>query len=161
EPAHVTLDRVDIFPLLLGRVRIVKAQVAAPAIFLRHAKIEPNRFGVADVQIAVRFRRKTGYHLSGAPGGNIGVDDVANKVAARLRRFLVCHPPPRLGHPAYVAHPPATAKTGETAQTSRIRPPDLTASAMASKAATMSRIWLVGIGCRARPTTASAKASRL
>jgi hypothetical protein len=31
EPADVALDRVDIFLLLLGRVRVVEAQIAAAA----------------------------------------------------------------------------------------------------------------------------------
>ena len=59
EPAHVALDRVDVFLLFLGRVGVVEAQVAAPAEFLRHAEIEADRFGVADMQIAVRLGRES------------------------------------------------------------------------------------------------------
>ena len=31
QPAHVALDGIDVLLLLLGRVRVVEAQVAAPA----------------------------------------------------------------------------------------------------------------------------------
>ena len=38
EPAHVALDRVDIFLLFLGRVGVVEAQMAAPAELLRRRR---------------------------------------------------------------------------------------------------------------------------
>ena len=38
EPAHVRLDRVDIFVLFLGRIGVVEAQVAAAAELLRRAR---------------------------------------------------------------------------------------------------------------------------
>ena len=63
EPAHVALDGVDIFLLLLGRIGIVEAQVTAAAEFLGDAEIQADRLGVADMQIAVRLRRKAGDHL--------------------------------------------------------------------------------------------------
>ena len=62
EPAHVALDRVDVLLLLLGRVGVVEAQVAAAAELLRDAEIEADRLGVADMQIAVRLGRKAGDH---------------------------------------------------------------------------------------------------
>ena len=62
EPAHVALDGVDVFLLFLGRIGVVEAQVAAPAELLGDAEIEADRLGVADVQIAVRLRRKAGHH---------------------------------------------------------------------------------------------------
>src|ERR1051326_8744709 len=43
EPAHVALDRVDIFLLLLGRIGVVEPQMAASAEFLRNAEIERDR----------------------------------------------------------------------------------------------------------------------
>ena len=60
EPAHVALDGVDIFLLLLGRVGVVEAQVAVAAELLGDAEIEADRLGVADMEIAVRLRRKAG-----------------------------------------------------------------------------------------------------
>ena len=72
EPAHVALDRVDIFLLLLGRIGVVKAQVAAAAEFLRDSEIEADRLGMADMQIAVRLRREAGDDAAMAPGCEVG-----------------------------------------------------------------------------------------
>jgi hypothetical protein len=90
EPAHVRLDRVDILLLLLGRVGVVEAQVAASAELLRHAEIEADRLGVADMQVAVGFRREAGDDLGMAARLHIALDDVANEIAPcfRRRRFV-------------------------------------------------------------------------
>ncbi|CCX42310.1 uncharacterized protein BN454_00172 [Clostridium sp. CAG:1024] len=60
QPFDVVLDRIDVLDVLLGRVRIVKAQIAASAILFRHAKVDAQRLCVADVQIAVRLGREAG-----------------------------------------------------------------------------------------------------
>ena len=73
EPAHVALDGVDIFLLFLGRVGVVETQMAAAAEFLRDAEIQADRLGVADMQIAVRLRRKAGDDLLCAAGVEIGL----------------------------------------------------------------------------------------
>ena len=91
EPAHIALDRVDILLLLLGRVGVVKAQMTAAAIFLRHLKIQADRFGMPDMEIAVRLRRKAGHHLASTTGSQIGIDNVANEVASRFRGRFVHH----------------------------------------------------------------------
>ncbi len=96
EPAHIALDGVDIFLLFLGRVGVVKAQMAAPAIFLGDPEIERNRLGVADMEIPVRLRWKPRNDLPRASGGEIGIDDVANKIAARCCRCFARHYTPRL-----------------------------------------------------------------
>jgi hypothetical protein len=91
EPAHVALDRVDVFLLLLGRIGVVEAQVATAAEFLRHAEIEADRLGVADVEIAVRLRREAGDHRAAGTCGEIGADDVADEIAPGLHpRCIVC-----------------------------------------------------------------------
>ena len=84
EPAHVGLDRVDIFLLLLGRVGVVEAQAAMPAEFLRDAEIQADRLGVADMEIAVRLGREARDHGLVAAGLEIGPDDVADKILPRL-----------------------------------------------------------------------------
>jgi hypothetical protein len=58
QPLHVGLDRLDVLELLLGRVGVVEAQVAAPAELARAAEVEADRLGVADVQVAVRLGRE-------------------------------------------------------------------------------------------------------
>src|SRR5712691_7750193 len=119
EPAHISLDGVDIFLLLLGRIGVVEAQVAAAAEFLRHAEIEADRLGVADVQIAVRLRRKAGYHRSVALGVEIRLDDVADEIAPGFRycRFAHCpsNPNPRGGRrrtPRCIRYPPSRGEGG-------------------------------------------------
>ena len=62
QPAHVLLDRIDVFDLFLGRIGVVEAQVALAPELRREAEIEADRFGVADVQIAVGLRRKARVH---------------------------------------------------------------------------------------------------
>jgi hypothetical protein len=55
QPADVFLDGVDIFLLFLDRIGVVEAQVAAAAEFLGDAEVQPDRLGVADMQVAVRL----------------------------------------------------------------------------------------------------------
>ena len=58
QPADVFLNRVDVLDVFLGRIRVVEAQVAGAAELLRDAEVQADRLGVADVQVAVRLRRK-------------------------------------------------------------------------------------------------------
>ena len=93
EPAHVGLDGVDVLLLLLGRVGVVEAQVAAPAELLGDAEVQADRLGMADVQIAVRLRRKARDHRLVPARIEVGLHDVANEVAPRLAlgtSFLLC-----------------------------------------------------------------------
>ena len=80
EPAHVALDGVDVFLLLLGRVGVVEAQMTAAAKFLGDAEVEADRLGVADMQIAVRLGREAGDHRLAPPGCEIGANDVADEI---------------------------------------------------------------------------------
>ena len=59
QPPHVRLDRVDEFLLLLGGVGVIETQVAVAAEFLRDAKIQANRLGVAQMEITVGFWRES------------------------------------------------------------------------------------------------------
>ena len=92
EPADIALDRVDVLLLLLDRVRVIEAEVAAAAEIASDAEVEADRLGVADVQVAVRLRRKAGDDRRMAPAANIRGDDLANEVGAfggRLGDLLV------------------------------------------------------------------------
>ena len=93
EPAHVALDGVDIFLLFLGRVGVVEAQIAVAAEFLRDAEIQADRFGVADMQIAVRLRREPGDDRLLPARGQIGANNIADEILTRLpdRRFRNRH----------------------------------------------------------------------
>src|SRR5882757_11283582 len=90
EPVHVGLDGIDIFLLFLGRIGVVEAQMAAPGKFLRDAKIKGNRLGVADMQIAVRLGWKSRHDPAVFFGVEVGLDDVADKIAPRLCRYRFC-----------------------------------------------------------------------
>ncbi len=85
EPAHVALDRVDIFLLLAGRVGVVETQVAAPAEFLGDPEIQRDRLGVADMEVAVGLGRKAGDDGRIPPGGDIRRHDVADEIAPCFR----------------------------------------------------------------------------
>ena len=69
EPGDVGLDRLDVLQLLLHRVGVVEAQVAAAAELLRRAEVEADRLGVADVQVAVGLGGKPGVDTAGEFAG--------------------------------------------------------------------------------------------
>jgi hypothetical protein len=99
---HGVDDRIDVFLLFLLRIGVVEAQVAAAAVLLGEAEVEQDRLGVAEVQVAVRLRRKAGADLrrveraggvvgGGAglagpaalgvlAGGEVGLDDVLDEI---------------------------------------------------------------------------------
>ena len=87
EPADVALDLVDVLLRFLDRVRVVEAEIAVPAELLRDAEVDADRLGVADVQAAVRLRRKP--RDDRAPvfaGHDVLRDDFANEIARRRFR---------------------------------------------------------------------------
>ena len=95
EPAQIALDRVDIFLVLAGRVGVVEAQVAAPAELLGHAEVQADRLGMTDMEIAVGLGWKPGYDLANPPLGEVGRNDVADKVVRRRSRCFTRHHDPR------------------------------------------------------------------
>ena len=65
-----------------------------PPIFLRDAEIQADRLGVADVQVAVRLRRKPRDHVRHPLRRQVRIDDFANEVAGRFGcrgNFSCCH----------------------------------------------------------------------
>ena len=56
-------------------------------LHIGHAKSICLNFGVADVQVAVRFRRKPGDHGGVALGIQVGLDDVADEIAPGCGRL--------------------------------------------------------------------------
>ena len=63
QPPDIFLDGVDILDVLLGRVGIVHAKIADAVILQRCAEVDADRFGVADMQVAVGLGRKARMHL--------------------------------------------------------------------------------------------------
>ena len=81
EPLDVGDDGVDVLGLLCVRVGVVQAQVAEAAEVLRDAEVLDDGFGVADVEIAVRFWGEAG--LDAAAVGALLVvapNDLADEV---------------------------------------------------------------------------------
>src|SRR5262249_19825356 len=105
EPADVFLDRVDVLDVFLGRIGVVETQVAGAAVLLRDAEVEADRLGMADVQVAVRFRRKARRHpavMLAAGDGVVdhGGEEIDRPVAGlgrpwrgRRRRSVMAHEP--------------------------------------------------------------------
>ena len=88
EPLQSFCDCGIVFQLFLERVCVIKAQVAQAAIFLRRAEIQADRLGVADVQIAVRLRRKTGDHaVLDDPLLEVASDALADEVSDLCAHF--------------------------------------------------------------------------
>ena len=64
EPLHIFLDGIHILHVLFHRISIVVPEIRPPAVLLCGGKVQTDGFGVADMKVAVGFRRKTGIHLS-------------------------------------------------------------------------------------------------
>ena len=60
QPADILDNGIDKLLLFLDRIGIVKAQIEKPAELGRDSVIDPDGLCVADMQICVRLRRKTG-----------------------------------------------------------------------------------------------------
>ncbi len=75
------------------RVGVVEAKVAVAAVLLGHAEVEADRLGVADVQIAVRLRGKTGHDAAAVLArAEVVLDDLADEIRVpRADPVLACH----------------------------------------------------------------------
>ena len=81
EPPDVLLNRLDVFDVLGDRVGVVEAQVAGAAEVPGDAEIEADRFRVADVEVAIRFRREArGDAAAVLPRCHVGSDDFTNEI---------------------------------------------------------------------------------
>ena len=87
QPVDIPLDGLDIFGIFLGRVRIVKAQVALAAEFFRGQEVHDQGLAVADMHISVGFGRETGVDLRITLILQILLDRVPDKVAAGICLF--------------------------------------------------------------------------
>ena len=85
QPVDVLLDGLHKLLVLFGGVGVVHAQIAQSAVFFRRPEINGQRLAVADMEIAVRFRGKTGVDRhSGklSAGGNIFLNKGVDKIPA-------------------------------------------------------------------------------
>ena len=108
---HRVNDGINIFLVFFFRVGIVEAQVATAAVLLGEAEIEQDRFGMAEMQVAVWLWREASAQFGGVEwcssvvacrpgaagpmalcmlaGSEIGFDDVLDKVGCRCNIWLV------------------------------------------------------------------------
>ena len=93
QPMDVGADGVDELRLFLGRVGVVKEEVALAAVFEGGAEVDEHALGVADVQIAVGFGREARLHLFGAqlPRRDVLVDDLFDEVGCLGQPDGSCH----------------------------------------------------------------------
>ena len=86
QPPDVFLNGLDVLDVFLGRVGVVESQIAGAAELGRDAKIQADRLGMTDVQIAVRLRGKPRGHTSAMlPRLHVVRNDGADEVERRLR----------------------------------------------------------------------------
>ena len=84
QPVQVLQDAVDILGALPGGVGVVQTEVEFAAVGLGDGPVDIDGLGAADVQVAVGLRREPGVDLGDFALGQIGVDDIGQKV-------FVCH----------------------------------------------------------------------
>ena len=84
QPVQVFDDAVDILLAFTGRVGVVQTKIELAAVLVRDGPVDVDGLRAADVQVAVRLRRKTGMDLADIALGEVGVDDLGQKV-------FICH----------------------------------------------------------------------
>ena len=84
QPVQVLDDAVDIFLPFAGGVGVVEAEVELAAVLVCDGPVDINRLGAADVQVAVGLRREAGMDLADFAFGEVGVNDLSQKV-------FICH----------------------------------------------------------------------
>ena len=84
EPVYVRLDRLDVLDILFRRVRVIEPQVALALELLSDAEVQADRLGVADVEVAVRFRWEPRIDASSVlAGGPVFRDDFTDEIERR------------------------------------------------------------------------------
>jgi hypothetical protein len=91
-------DGIDILQFLLAGIGVVEAQVGLAAEFGRESEVQADRFRVAQMQIAVRLRRKARVYAALILAGlQIVDDDIADKVGRAAGRLRIRSIPMGLG----------------------------------------------------------------
>src|SRR5437879_13670780 len=62
KPLHRGFDRILVLHVFLDGIGVVKAQVTGTAVFAGQTEVQTDRFGVADMQVAVGLGGETGHH---------------------------------------------------------------------------------------------------
>src|SRR4029077_8136604 len=80
KPFDVFRNRIDVLDIFLGRVGVIHSQVANAAKLPGDAEIQANGFGMADMKIAVRFRREASVDLGIFLFADMRGHDVADEI---------------------------------------------------------------------------------
>ena len=80
EPIHILSDRFYILALFLGWICVIHSQVANTGEFSGDTEIEADRFRMPDMEVTVRFGRKSGVDLREICRKQIGGYDIANEI---------------------------------------------------------------------------------
>ena len=84
QPVQVLDDAVDILLTFTGGVGVVEAEVELAAVLVCDGPVDIDRLGAADVQVAIGLRREAGMDLADFAFGEVGVNDLSQKV-------FICH----------------------------------------------------------------------
>ena len=84
QPLDVFLDGVHVFGVFLGGIGVIVTQIGFSAVLLRQAKVEADALGMAQMQIAVGFRRETGHDGVHFAFGQILFNDFFQKIEFAL-----------------------------------------------------------------------------
>ena len=84
QPVQILDDAVDVLLAFAGGVGVVEAEVELAAVLVGDGPVDIDGLGAADVQVAVRLRREAGMDLADLAFGEVGVNDLGQKV-------FICH----------------------------------------------------------------------
>src|ERR1700739_63299 len=80
EPVHILSDRFYVLALFLGWICVLHSQMSNAGKFSGDTEIEADRFSMPDMEVTVRFGRKSGMDLREIWSEQIGGDDIANEI---------------------------------------------------------------------------------
>ena len=89
QPLNILQNGLYILIVLTHRIGIVKAQIKQTVVFLCNRPVDVNRLCRANVQIAVRLRRKTRVNSFGQTVCNVFINDFMQKIRCK---FHCCSP---------------------------------------------------------------------
>ena len=88
QPTDILENGIDVFDLFLSRVGIIHPNVTNTAKFVSDSKVEADRLGMSDVEIAIRLGRKAGVNLGVFPRMHIFRHDIADEIGWSSYVFL-------------------------------------------------------------------------
>ena len=88
QPLDVVLDGIHVLLAFLGRIGVIKAQIAITIVFSGNGKIQANGLGVPDVKIAIGFRGEARNYFIIFALQKILIYGIANKIRWLINSFF-------------------------------------------------------------------------